>query len=85
MYTSSKSTNAKPMGTISARMFQRGTAINVNMDTSSYSINAKPLGTISYAIDIDRNDFSLVVISTESLYQLSILLYVRLQLGLNSA
>ena len=73
------------MGTISARMFQRGTAINVNMDTSSYSINAKPLDTISYAIDIDRNDFSLVVVSTESLYQLRILLYVRLQLGLNSA
>ena len=73
------------MGTISARMFQRGTAINVNMDTSSYSINAKPLGTTSYAIDIDRNDFSLVVVSTESLYQLRILLYVRLQLGLNSA
>ena len=100
MYTSSKSTNTKPMGTISARMFQRGTAINVNRDTSSYSINAKSLGTISYAININwklitinakpmstilnLNDFSLVVISTESLYQLSTLLYVRLQLGLNS-
>ena len=102
MYTSSKSTNTKPMDTISVHMFQ---AINVNRDKSSYSINAKSLGTISYAIDIDRklitinakpmctflnlfiktkNDFSLVVISTESLYQLSILLYVRLQLGLNS-
>ena len=36
------------MGTISTYMFQRGLAINVNMDISSYYlINAKPMGTIS--------------------------------------
>ena len=41
------------IGTISARMFQQGPAINVNRDTSSKSINANPMGTISYAIDIN--------------------------------
>ena len=38
------SSYAKPMYTISPRMFQQGSAINVNRDTSSY---AKPIGTIS--------------------------------------
>jgi len=38
------------MGTISARMFQRRPAINVNTDTSSELIDAKPIGTISACV-----------------------------------
>jgi len=53
-------------------------------DTSLYSINAKPMGAISARMFQQEPNYSLAAIKSESLYQLSIFLHVRLELGLNS-
>ena len=53
-------------------------------DTSLYSINAKPMGAISARMFQQEPNYSLTAIKSESQYQLSIFLHVRLELGLNS-
>ena len=63
------------MGTISY-------AININRKL--VAINAKPMCTILNLFIKTRNDYSLVVNSTKFLYQLSIFLDVKLELGLHS-
>ena len=51
-------------------------------DTSS--INAKPMDTFSARMFQREHNYSLAVIKAESLYQISILLDVKLKLGFNS-
>ena len=47
-------------------------------------INAKSIGMILTLFIKTRNDYSLAVICTESLYQLALFLHVRLELGLSN-
>ena len=48
------------------------------------TINAKSIGIIPTLFIKTRNDYSLAVICTESLYQLALFLHVRLELGLSN-
>ena len=63
------------MGTISY-------AININQKL--VAINSKPMCTILNLFIKTRNDYFLAVNSMEPLYQLSIFLDVKLELGLNN-